>query len=237
MEYLGGGIDLEQLVGKFGPQPAGRVVEILVQVCGALQETHDLGHIHRDIKPPNIILCQRGGLPDVAKVVDFGLVKEIAARSGATGQILLGTPYYIAPEALTDPGTIGPAADLYALGAVGYFLLTGKRVFEGKTPIDIVVKHVKERPLPPSQVSAIHIDAGLEALIMACLAKRPAERPASCAALAEALRALAMPRDWSPADARVWWRDFAAAQAEHAAPSPLLATSTITVDLEQRDVA
>ncbi len=235
MEYLGGGIDLEKLVTQAGPQPAGRVIDILAQVCGALQESHDLGHIHRDIKPPNIILCQRGGLPDVAKVVDFGLVKQFTADTGESGQTVLGTPYYIAPEALTDPKSIGPAADLYALGAVGYFLLTGKRVFEGRTTIDIVVKHVKEAPVPPSRVAAIHIDAGLEALIMACLAKRPADRPSSAAALADALRALPAPRDWSAAEARGWWREYAAAEAARAAVSPAQVTSTITVDLGQRD--
>jgi serine/threonine-protein kinase len=149
MEYLGGGINLENLVRQHGAQPAGRVVHVLAQVCGALQEAHDLGLVHRDIKPANIILCERGGNPDVAKVLDFGLVKEFTAEGGQTAQVILGTPAYLAPEALTDPQQVGPAFDLYALGCVGYFLLTGRRVFEGKTDIDICTKHVTAQPTPP----------------------------------------------------------------------------------------
>jgi serine/threonine-protein kinase len=232
MEYLGG-IDLQKLVAREGPQPAGRVIDILAQVCGALHESHELGHIHRDIKPANIILCERGRMPDVAKVVDFGLVKDVSGDRGGTGQVLLGTPHYIAPEMLTDPARIGPAADLYALGATGYFLLTGKVLFEGKTTVDIVVKHVRETPLPPSRVSALHVDAGLEALIMACLAKDPSQRPASAAVLGDALRALPRPGDWSTTTARTWWRDY---HASIAAEAPAMAeeTRSMTIDLLQR---
>jgi eukaryotic-like serine/threonine-protein kinase len=228
MEYLGGGIDLEQLVRKYGPQPAGRVVHILAQVCGALNEAHRRGLIHRDIKPANIILCERGDIPDVAKVVDFGLVKEFTAATGASTQVVLGTPAYVAPETLTDPDRVGPAVDLYALGAVAYFLLTGKRVFEGKTAIDVCLQHVTTAPKPMSEVSAIHIPQELEHLVMACLSKQPKDRPGSAAELAKLMRALPSTSDWTDGEAETWWQEFRAAAAVpvvDAAP-----TLTLTVD-------
>ncbi len=229
MEYLDG-IDLEKLVAKYGPQPADRVIAILLQVCGALREAHHHGIIHRDIKPANIILCERGDVPDVAKVVDFGLVKEITARQGHDTRGILGTPAYIAPEVVTDPDRVGPAADLYALGAVGYFLLTGRRVFEGKTVVDICVQHVTATPLPPSRVAAIYVPEGLEQIVMSCLAKQPADRPESAAALASLLRALPIGSAWTEADALQWWREF----RQHVHPTTSAPTLTITVDLEQR---
>ena len=231
MEYLGGGVDLQKLVQRSGPQPSGRVAKILVQVCGALQEAHDRGLVHRDIKPGNIILCERGGMPDVAKVVDFGLVKEIAADAGVSTQVILGTAAYLAPEALTDPKT-GPAVDLYALGCTGYYLLTGKTVFEAKTAIDICVLHATATPVPPSQ-HVPSIAPALETAIMMCLAKRPGDRPASAAELAVMLRTVPA-ADWDVALAKAWWRDRRAAEDEATAASAM-ETMTITVDLGQRD--
>jgi serine/threonine-protein kinase len=231
MEYLGG-IDLEHLVERFGPQPSGRVVHILLQVCGALHEAHAARLIHRDIKPGNIILCERGAMLDVAKVVDFGLVKEITRDTGASTQVVLGTPAYVAPEAVTDPDHITPAVDLYALGAVGYFLITGRPVFEGKTAVDVCIQHVTQPPLPPSELG-VAISPALEAVLMTCLAKQPAQRHASAAALAEALEAVPPASDWSKADAAAWWERFRTSQAAGtaAAAAP---TSTITVDLGAR---
>jgi hypothetical protein len=232
MEYLDG-IDLERLVARFGPQPADRVAAILVQVCGALQEAHRVGIVHRDIKPANIILCDRGGVPDVAKVVDFGLVKEITpadADAGSSAQIILGTPAYIAPEAVTEPKSVGPAVDLYALGGVGYFLVTGKRVFEGKTPIEVCVQHVTAPPRPPSQVTASHVPEALERAIMSCLAKAPDARP-SASELAKALRALPA-GDWTDDQAVAWWEEFHS--HADASPSADIDTITITVDLGGR---
>jgi eukaryotic-like serine/threonine-protein kinase len=227
MEYLGGGIDLENLVRTHGPQPSGRVAQILAQVCGALHEAHTKQIIHRDIKPANIILCERGSVPDVAKVVDYGLVKEIARDTAASTQVVLGTPAYVAPEAITDPSTIGPPADLYAVGAVGYFLLTGRKVFDGKTAVELCVAHVTKAPTPPSQL-ARGVAPELEAILMKCLAKQPADRFASARELRQAL--LTIPtRDWQVADARMWWQQFRTLDQQVASDS---STMTITVDLE-----
>jgi serine/threonine-protein kinase len=227
MEYLDG-IDLEHLVEQYGPQPADRVTAILIQVCGALHEAHQSGIIHRDIKPANIILCERGAQPDVAKVVDYGLVKEITANTGESSRLILGTPAYIAPEAVSDPDSVGPAGDLYALGAVGYFLLTGKRLFEGKTSVDVCVQHVTAIPVPPSKAASIHVPEGLERVIMSCLEKSPHARP-TAAALAKLLRELPLQRDWTDDEALGWWSEFR--QREATAGTRSEPTMTITVDL------
>jgi serine/threonine-protein kinase len=233
MEYLGDGINLAKLIAKHGPQPAGRVVAILEQVCGALAEAHGRNLIHRDIKPANIILCERGLVPDVAKVVDFGLVKDIAPdATGQSAQIIVGTPHYLSPEQLLGrPITV--AVDLYALGLVGYELLTGKRPFDGKTVMDYATKHITAIPKKPSEISAIHISAELEAIIMKCLEKDPEKRYAGALELAEALHGLPAAKDWTADDARTWWRDHkarAAAETE-VTEQP---TQTITVDLGNR---
>ena len=231
MEYLDG-IDLEDLVAKFGPQPADRVAAILIQVCGALHEAHTNGIIHRDIKPANIILCERGAVPDVAKVVDYGLVKEITANTGESSQMILGTPAYIAPEAVSDPAQVGAPSDIYALGAVGYFLLTGKPVFDGKTSVDVCVQHVTATPIPPSKAADIRVPEGLEQLILACLAKSPRDRP-TARTLAAKLTATARANDWTEDEALAWWADFRKHEASPAVglPQPTL---TITIDVGHR---
>jgi serine/threonine-protein kinase len=231
MEYLDG-IDLENLVIDFGPQPADRVISILGQVCNALNEAHRRNIIHRDIKPANIILCERGDVPDVAKVVDFGLAKEIDATDGDATRSILGTPAYIAPEAVTDPASIGPSADLYALGAVGYFLLTGRRVFEAKTNVDLCIQHVTATPKPPSTMTKNAIPPELESLILRCLAKSPAARPASAAELGKLLRGVPSARAWSDESAVQWWSDFRRLPRPASAGAP---TRTITVDVAARD--
>jgi eukaryotic-like serine/threonine-protein kinase len=228
MEYLDG-INLENLVIDFGRQPADRVVAILRQVCGALNEAHRRGIIHRDIKPANIILCERGDVPDVAKVVDYGLVKEITADKGES--MILGTPAYVAPEAVTDPATVGPAADLYALGLVGYFLLTGRRVFEGKTAVDVCVQHVTAQPKPMSTHGAT-VPAEVERIIMMCLAKQPSGRPADAATLAKLLGAVPQSGDWSEEEALGWWTEFRKLERPSAATAD---TRTITVDIAGRE--
>ncbi len=229
MELLDG-VDLQRLVQLDGPQAPGRVVKILTQVCGALQEAHDKGLIHRDIKPANIILCERGGVLDVAKVVDFGLVQEIKGAAPDATKHVLGTPAYLAPENVTDPTTVGLAVDLYALGAVGYFLLSGQLVFTGKTNGEIALKHVTDQPRALTEV-AKNVSAGLEAVIMKCLAKQPGDRYASATALAEALDAVPS-SDWDRECARTWWE---AHRRQHAAtPRTDVATVTLTIDVGGR---
>ncbi len=231
MEYLDG-VDLHALVVRHGKQPAERVRQIMIQVCGALQEAHDRGISHRDIKPANIILCERGAMPDVAKVVDFGLVKELARESGASTQVVIGTPAFVSPEAVTDPNRVGPSADLYALGCVAYFLLTGRKVFSGNTNVDICIQHVTKAPTPPSQAANIDIPRGLEDIIMQCLAKQPSGRPASANELADRLRAIGPFDDWDDARATAWWNEL----ERHELPQDLTAmpTATITVDIKHR---
>ena len=181
MEYLDG-LNLEQLVRTDGPQPPARIVHILRQVCGALAEAHEIGLIHRDIKPANIILSQRGGMPDVAKVVDFGLVKSFD-RTGSTADIevtsanvLVGTPLYMSPEAIAGDAMLDGRSDLYALGAVGYFLLTGTPVFSARSVVEVFAHHLHTPPEPPSIRARDHIPEDLERLVLQCLAKRPDER-------------------------------------------------------------
>ncbi len=233
MEYLDG-LDLEELVRRAGPLPTDRVANILEQVCGALSEAHANDIIHRDIKPQNIILCERGLQPDVAKVVDFGLAKEITNETGQSTEVILGTPAYLAPEVMTDPTKVGPRSDLYSLGAVGYFLLAGRRIFaEARTTLDICVHHMTKVPPRPSEILGREVDRGLEDLVMQCLAKNPDDRPPSAEELAAALHALPRRGNWGDEAARRWWRDrhdTALAQVA-AVEAP---TETITVELGER---
>ncbi|MBX7187514.1 MAG: serine/threonine protein kinase [Vicinamibacteria bacterium] len=204
MEYLDGA-DLQRLVAEDGAQPPERVVHVLRQVLGALAEAHGVGLIHRDIKPANIILCERGGLPDVAKVVDFGLVKEVDASAGESREdALVGTPLYMAPESIGS-GEATAASDLYAVGAVAYYLLTGSHVFTGKTALEVCSHHLLTPPVPPSQRSGRSLPPRLEAWVLRCLEKAPARRPAGAIEAAEELSA-SHDRVWDMETAREWWR-------------------------------
>jgi serine/threonine protein kinase len=189
MEYVEG-IDLETLVEREGPLPAARVIGILSQVSAALSCAHVAGIVHRDVKPANIMVALRGAEYHV-KLVDFGLAQSQAAGETLTSDAgtIAGTPLYLAPEAITAPDAIDPRSDLYALGAVGYFLLTGQHVFGGSTLIELCSKHLYEVPVAPSQRSTRAIPEALDAIVLACLAKSPSARPASAAALQSALLA------------------------------------------------
>jgi serine/threonine protein kinase len=218
MEYLKG-MDLEQLVEKYGPQPQERVVHILRQVCDSLAEAHMAGLIHRDIKPANIMLCRQGTQQDFVKVLDFGLVmgRSASQLEGLMGEemppvnqrlteqgIIRGTPACMSPEQAMADKNIDHRTDIYALGCVAYYLLTGRDVFEAPTSLAVLVQHLKSAPkLPTQRVAGLQIHEDLEVLVMQCLAKDPAGRPQRAQDLVRALDALNIPV-WTQADAVRW---------------------------------
>jgi serine/threonine protein kinase len=208
MEYLDG-FDLERLVDEDGPLAPARAIRILAQASGALSEAHARGLIHRDIKPANIILTRRADEPDIVKVVDFGLVKTLETAPGDAAvtnvNAIIGTPMYLAPEAIASPDSVDPRSDLYSLGAVGYFLLTGQSVFDAATTVEVCSKHLLEAPVPPSQRLGRPVPPDLEAIILACLAKRREDRPASAEVMRAALLACADAGEYDLAAARTWW--------------------------------
>ncbi|HKU43443.1 MAG TPA: serine/threonine-protein kinase [Polyangiales bacterium] len=205
MELLDGA-NLQRVVAHDGPQPAGRVVRILSMVCGALAEAHAIGLIHRDIKPANIMLCRRGGEYDVVKLLDFGLVKEFrtdAAVELTAASTILGTPQYMAPETIRLPDAADERSDLYALGAVAYYLLAGVEVFDGKSVVEVCAQHLHEAPKPFAQ-RGVSVPAALEALVLACLEKEPEARPQSASELRRRLEACRV-EPWDADTARTWW--------------------------------
>lgn len=206
MEYLSG-IDLDQLTRKFGPQPEGRVIHILRQVCGSLAEAHRIGLIHRDIKPANILLTRRGGLCDVVKVLDFGLVKvrHLHGPDKISANAVVGTPHFIAPEAVKTPQAVEARSDLYSVGAVGYWLLTGKTLFDSGDVEELLDGHVNAMPKKPSERLGRPLSRDLEELLMSCLAKTPERRPSSAESLEAALTRCASAESWSVQDAQKWW--------------------------------
>ena len=240
MEFLRG-LNLHDLVARFGPLPENRVVHILAQVCDSLAEAHALGLIHRDIKPANIFLCCRGGVPDCVKVLDFGLVREYrAGDADVTGPIgeheIEGTPWFTPPEAISGSGPVDPRSDLYALGALGYFLLTGQYIFDAETISEIHAKQLAAEPIPPTQRTANPISPDMEQLLLRCLAKEPHHRPQSAGELRTALLATPAAADWTPELRTDWWEAFALQPAvdpiETAAESAPMAT--VSIDLGSR---
>ncbi len=203
MEYLDG-IDLQALVDTYGAQAEARVIQILLQICGSLYEAHAQGLVHRDIKPANIMLNRRGGQPDVVKVLDFGLVKQVDS-TGNQEIGLAGTPLYMSPEAIQSPSLVDACSDLYAVGAVGYFLVTGKPVFEATTVVELLQKHVTETPVPPSQRVNIQVSHELEDALLSCLEKSRARRPQTARDLAQMLMRCPTANQWSVVDADAWW--------------------------------
>ncbi|NOT25359.1 MAG: serine/threonine protein kinase [Acidobacteria bacterium] len=209
MELLAGR-DLETLVREFGPVPADRSVFLLRQVCHSLADAHARGMVHRDIKPANVYVCRMGLEYDFVKVLDFGLVK--VRDRAATADTLLtvdhtttGTPAYMAPEIILGEADVDSRADVYALGCVAYYLLTGSLVFEAETPMKMLLQHAHAKPVPPSQRTELPIPRELDELVLACLEKDPNDRPQS----AEDLFRLAVGcpcNGWNQASARSWWK-------------------------------
>ncbi len=210
MELLDG-MDLEALVNRYGPIPAERAIHMLRQVCHSLAEAESKGLVHRDIKPSNIFACTYGGDHDFIKVLDFGIVKATDPSETETGvdltntMLLQGTPAFIAPEqALGDAGIDG-RADIYAIGCVAYWLLTGQLVFNAATVMGTILHHAHTAPIPPSLRSELAIPPALDELVLSCLAKDPADRPQSAVELSRRLANIACKSDWSDEHARDWW--------------------------------
>jgi serine/threonine-protein kinase len=235
MEYLEG-LDLDGLLSLSGPQPPARVVHILRQACGALEEAHGMGLLHRDIKPANLFLCRRRGMPDMVKVLDFGLVKEVGSSDEVSPQrvnLVVGTPLYMAPESILSAGRVDGRADLYSLGAVGYALLTGCHVFEGRTSVEICSHHLHTPPPAPSARLGRELPRDLCDVLMRCLAKHPDDRYASARELRAALDACADAGRWTEADAERWWEANGSAMEvarPRKEPSALTGTQTLVTE-------
>ena len=208
MELLEGA-DLDTLVKRFGPVPAGRAIFLLRHACHSLGEAHARGMVHRDIKPSNIHTCRLGMNVDFVKVLDFGLVKTGATARGETlltaPDVTTGTPAYMAPEMALGETNVDHRADIYALGCVGYWLLTGRLVFEADTPVKMMLQHIQSAPEPPSRFSEIEIPRELDEILLACLAKSPADRPADTMDLSRRLARIACHDPWTKERAEAWW--------------------------------
>ena len=212
MELLDG-LDLDTLVRQHGPLPAERVVHLLRQVCSSLQDAHANGLVHRDIKPANVVVSRAGTTFDFVKVLDFGLVKldsrsECRARtpsSSAPRAAGAARPAYMAPEVVLGAADTDHRVDLYALGCVAYWLLTGKMVFEGENAMQVMMQHAQAEPKRPSHRVDLPIPAALEDLVMECLEKDPARRPASAEVVSDRLDAVPLTSVWTAERAEQWW--------------------------------
>lgn len=209
MELLPG-LSLDELVKEHGPLPPGRAIHFLRQVCHALQEAHAMGLVHRDIKPANVIATERGRVYDVAKLLDFGLVKQSQLDSIGMAQTtpegsFSGSPFYMAPEQARSYQDVTEQSDIYALGGLGYYLLTGRPPFTGITAMDVVIAHARDRAIPPSEVVAT-IPKELDQVILRCLEKNPGDRFKSVVELDKAFADCTTVQPWSLADAAEWWK-------------------------------
>jgi serine/threonine-protein kinase len=215
MELLEG-FDGETLVREFGPLPPERAIHLLRQACLSLAEAHQGGLVHRDIKPANLYVCRYGIEFDFVKILDFGLVKSSGPLTDATltaAGAFAGTPGYIAPEVALGSADVDWRADIYGLGCVGYFLVTGAPVFERASPIEMLFDHARTPPISPSQRARRVFPAGLDETLLACLEKDPRNRPQSAEQLSEALGAITLESSWTADDARRWWLRHSADRA------------------------
>ena len=198
-------------MNQAGPQPEARVIHLLLQICGSLYEAHSKGLVHRDIKPANIMLNRRGGLSDVIKVLDFGLVKAIDEKKQAgmtAANSLTGTPLYISPEGINAPALVDARSDIYAVGATAYFLLTGHPPFVSNNLVELLRMHVMDPPVAPSQRLGRPVSPELETAVLACLEKNPANRPQTARDVANLLRKCREHGQWTVDDGDAWWGRF-----------------------------
>ena len=237
MELLRG-VSLEQLASRFGPQPPERVAHILLQACDSLGDAHAAGLIHRDIKPANLLVTRRAAMVDYVKVLDFGLVKLAQqdpedVKLSRAGEVH-GTPAYMAPEEATGATAVDERSDLYSLGCVAYWLLTGKMVFDEASSVKMALAHATREPVAPSRVvGAGVIPPDLEALVMRCLAKNPEERPAGAYELARELQLGGWDAAWTPERAEAWWRE----KLPDLSPPSRARRSSITMSFSARRAA
>jgi serine/threonine protein kinase len=240
MEYLHG-LNLHQLVARFGPQPEGRVAHIMIQICDSLAEAHALGLVHRDIKPANVFLCERGGVPESVKVLDFGLVRKF---NGSTPEDLsltkkegiVGTPWFMAPEAIQDSSKSDPRSDIYSVGALGYYLLTGKYIYDVPSLPEIYEKQMTTPVTPPGQLTENPTSPQFEQTLLRCLDKSAANRPASAVELRQLLLSSPLLAQWGSEERAVWWTQnraqvYAIAEKDFASDSSV---PTFKIDFASR---
>ena len=208
MELLDG-LDADGLVRRFGPLPAERAIHLLIQVCHSLSEAHSRGLVHRDMKPANVFVCRYGEELDFVKVLDFGIVKDLKGVSRDPGltnaDAIQGTPAFLAPEQALGTTDLDGRCDIYATGCLAYWLLTAEQVFTADTPVALLMHHVQTTPTPPSARTELAIPAALDEIILACLAKNPAERPQTARELARRLGTVELKAEWTEERARAWW--------------------------------
>jgi serine/threonine-protein kinase len=207
MEYLDG-LTVAQIVERDRFIPVARTIHLLRQVCAALAEAHGKGLVHRDIKPENVMACRYGGIYDFVKILDFGLVKNIAqehSRDLTRNLRILGTPLYMAPERLKNPADVDARADIYSVGALGYLMLTGKRLFEAADDLALTTKVLNEEPARAAAVAPQPVPLELDLLVFACIEKRREDRPQRVGDLVEAFDALALEHRWTQQEAELWW--------------------------------
>ena len=223
MELLRG-IDLKTLVERFGAQPGERVSALLHQACHSLAEAHERNFVHRDVKPANIYTCHYGLDYDFVKVLDFGLVmdRHPTPEELEDDRRFVGTPAVMAPEMVRFQAPVDARTDIYALGCVGYWLLTGKSVFDASTRHDLLIMHAHQKPIPPSKRVGLELHPELETLVMRCLEKNPNRRPQSARELGDTLAALRFEHPWSEERAELWWKRSLerASTAEHSRSAP-----------------
>jgi serine/threonine-protein kinase len=221
MEYLPG-LTLAQMIERHGPLPPDRIIHLLRQVCGALGEAYACRLVHRDIKPGNIIVTERGGAFDFVKLLDFGLVKPAADNAPANQltqeNITAGSPLYMSPEQTLAGSELDGRSDLYALGAVAYFLMTGQPPFAGRSALEVIVAHARDTVTPPSRLNAV-VPMDLESLTLRCLEKSADKRFQTAEELEQALADCELAGRWTQERAAEWWRERAADRPTRKVPA------------------